>query len=543
MSTTADLPNVSPPDHVRQVWFPLGVITLATAWWVWWRAGSGYTTIFHVIVVLLSVLLLSLWFSYFGPGLRRTRRRMVWALWGAFAAWMVVMKPVFNGDMGIHTWKLRFTPAADQRLAGLSGVAEATDWQTTPQDYPRFLGNGYWAEVEGVKLDADWQALPPELVWHQEIGAGWSGFAIVGNYAVTQEQRGDEEIVSCYRVASGEVVWTHRDEARFDPADFQGGLGGIGPRATPTIHEGKVFAQGATGIVNCLDARTGRLIWSHDTAAETGADVLVWGKSGSPLVVDDLVIVNVGAPNDEAARENYESSLVAYDRESGEPRWATGNRQASYASPVLATLAGKRQVVMIHEKYVAAHRVEDGTVLWEYPWAGMSDSNATTTQPMPLAGDRLFLSKGYGVGASLLQITRDAAGNFSADPLWEPAIKRVMKTKFSNPVVRDGYVYGLDNALLSCVELETGKIEWKKRRSPEFGHGQLLLVGDVILVLSETGELALVEASPKKYNELAAIQALDASDTTWNTLALAAPYLLVRNAREAACYRLPTVAE
>ncbi len=543
MSTTADLPNVSPPDHVRQVWFPLGVITLATAWWVWWRAGSGYTTIFHVIVVLLSVLLLSLWFSYFGPGLRRTRRRMVWALWGAFAAWMVVMKPVFNGDMGIHTWKLRFAPAADQRLAGLSGVAEATDWQTTPQDYPRFLGNGYWAEVEGVKLDADWQALPPELVWHQEIGAGWSGFAIVGNYAVTQEQRGDEEIVSCYRVVSGEVVWTHRDEARFDPADFQGGLGGIGPRATPTIHEGKVFAQGATGIVNCLDARTGRLIWSHDTAAETGADVLVWGKSGSPLVVDDLVIVNVGAPNDEAARENYESSLVAYDRESGEPRWATGNRQASYASPVLATLAGERQVVMIHEKYVAAHRVEDGTVLWEYPWAGMSDSNATTTQPMPLAGDRLFLSKGYGVGASLLQITRDAAGNFSADPLWEPAIKRVMKTKFSNPVVRDGYVYGLDNALLSCVELETGKIEWKKRRSPEFGHGQLLLVGDVILVLSETGELALVEASPKKYNELAAIQALDASDTTWNTLALAAPYLLVRNAREAACYRLPTVAE
>ena len=254
-------------------------------------------------------------------------------------------------------------------LAGIAGESEATDWQTTPHDYPRFLGNGYWAEVDGVALETDWQAHPPEEVWRQEIGAGWSAFAIVGNYAVTQEQRGDQEIVSCYRVDNGEVVWTHADEARFDPADFQGGLGGIGPRATPTIHDGKILTQGATGIVNCLDARTGKVLWSHDTATETGADVIIWGKSGSPLVVDDLVIVNVGAPNDEAARAGYNSSLVAYDLETGELRWAAGNRQASYASPLVATLAGERQIVMVNEKFITAHRVGDGSVLWEYPWA------------------------------------------------------------------------------------------------------------------------------------------------------------------------------
>lgn len=541
MSAATDFQRV-PPDELqraRHLWFPLVVIALAAAWWIRQSVVTGYTTLFHVLVVLGSLVALAVWFVNFGPGVKRTRGRIVGAALLAFVAWMIVMKPVWNGDMGIHRWKLRFARNPDELLAGLSGMAAADDWQTTPHDYPRFLGNGYWAEVHGVALERDWKQHPPEQVWRHEIGAGWSAFAIVGNYAVTQEQRGDEELVACYRVDNGEVIWTHSDPARFDPADFQGGLGGIGPRATPTIYQGKVITQGATGLVNCLDARTGKVLWSHDTAAETGADVVTWGKSGSPLVVDDLVIVSVGAPNDEAARDDYHSSLVAYDLATGDVRWAAGNRQASYASPILATLAGERQIVVVNEKYVTAHRVDDGTVLWEYPWADENDSNATTTQPIPLAEDRLFLSKGYGVGASLLSVSKADDGKYRVEPLWDPPIKRVMKTKFSNAVVRGGYVYGLDDVLLSCVDIETGAVQWKKRRSPEFGHGQIMLVGDVILVLSETGELALVEAAPDEYRELANLQALDPSDTTWNTPALAPPFLLIRNAREAACYRLP----
>lgn len=540
-TTTNSLPAATVRERARHVWFPLTVVAAAAAWWLWRSAASGYTTIVHVIVVLGTAALVSAWYARYGWGVRRTRKRIVRGGWLAFILWMIVMKPVYNGDMGIHRWKLRFASDADEMLAGISGNAEATDWQTTPRDFPRFLGNGYWAEVDGVELERDWKKHPPKEIWRHEIGAGWSGFAIVGNYAITQEQRGDQEIVSCYRVDNGEVVWTHSDEARFDPADFQGGLGGIGPRATPTIHDGKVLTQGATGLVNCVDARTGAVIWSHNTAEETGADVLTWGKSGSPLVVDDLVIVNVGAPNDEAAREGYDSSLVAYDLATGDVRWTAGNRQASYASPIVTTLAGERQIVIVNAKYVTAHRVDDGEILWEHPWRDEFDSNATTTQPIPLGDDRLFLSKGYGVGASLLKIVKDADGTFAVETLWDPPIKRVMKTKFANTVVRDGYVYGLDDALLSCVKLEDGKVEWKKRRTPEFGHGQILLVGDVILVLSETGELAMVEATPEEYRELASIQALDSADATWNTPALAPPYLLIRNSREMACYRLPLV--
>ena len=220
-------------------------------------------------------------------------------------------------------------------------------------------------------------------------------------------------------------------------------------------------------------------------------------------------------------------------------RWTAGNRQASYASPIVTTLAGERQIISVNEGWVTAHRLVDGAVLWEHPWSGDTDSNPNCTQPIPLGGDRLFLSKGYGVGASLLHIERDHAGPLSARPLWNPAIAPVMKTKFANVVVRDGFIYGLDNTLLECIEIESGAVQWKKRRRPDFGHGQILLVGNAILVLSETGELTLVEVNPKQYNELAAIQVLHPDNVTWNTLAFSAPYLLVRNAHEAACYRLP----
>lgn len=528
-----------PPDRVRHIWFPLAVVALAAFWWLRRTSEMGYTTLYHVLVILASVALLALWFIRCGPGRARMRRNIVRAGLAAFVLWMIVFKPVWNGDMGIYRWKLRFAPDPDEALASIAGEGEASDWQATDFDYPGFLGKGYWAEVDNAQLDSDWESQPPEEVWRQEIGAGWSSFAIVGNYAVTQEQRGNEELVSCYRVDDGKLVWTHRDEARFDPADFQGGLGGIGPRATPTIHDGRVLTQGATGIVNCLDAKTGRVLWSHDTAAETGADVITWGKSGSPLVVDDLVIVSVGAPNDEAAREKFNSSLVAYDIETGELRWAAGKRQASYASPIVATLAGERQIVMLNEQWVTAHRVEDGAVLWEHPWSSEDDGSASTTQPIPLGCNRLFLSKGYGVGSSLWEVTKDDHGKYSIEPQWDVPIKRVMKTKFSNAVVRDGYVYGLDDVLLSCIDASTGEVQWKKRRKEEFGHGQIMLVGDVILVISETGELALVEATPQEYRELASLQALDSHDTTWNTPAFAPPYLLIRNSREAACYRLP----
>ncbi|MEX0642371.1 MAG: PQQ-binding-like beta-propeller repeat protein [Pirellulales bacterium] len=533
--------NAAPRVGARRKWFPVLVIVVAAAWWFRQSTISQYQTLAHAIVVLVSILLVTAWYLSDGGQPRRVRRWIVWPIWFALVGFLIVFKPVYNGDMGVYKWRLRFASSEDQRMASLEAAGRADDWQTTPHDYPRFLGNGYWAEVKGVDLETDWKAHPPKEVWRREIGAGWSAFAIVGNYAVTQEQRGPLEMVTCYRVDTGEPVWSHSDEARFDPINPAGGLGDIGPRATPTLHNGRVFTQGGTGIVNCLDARTGEVLWSHDTVEEFGATVPLWGKSGSPLVVDDKVVISVGTTGDESIPDSFNnSSLVAFDINTGKVRWAAGQRQASYASPILADLAGERQIVVVNESYVTAHRARDGKQLWEHVWTTADDRNASCSQPVPLPRDRVFLSKGYGSGASLLAIQQDAKGQLAAEPLWNPPIKRVMKTKFCNVVLRDGYVYGLDDILLSCIELETGKLKWKKRRDPPFGHGQILLIGDVILVLSETGELALVEASPERYRELASLQALDEANVTWNNPAYSPPYLLVRNAREAACYRLPT---
>ena len=234
----------------------------------------------------------------------------------------------------------------------------------------------------------------------------------------------------------------------------------------------------------------------------------------------------------------HNASLVAFDLETGDIRWQAGWRVTSYASPVLAELDGEKIVLQINQDYLTAHALEDGHVLWEHPWPGRSDADANVSQPIPLGDGRLFLCKGYGVGASLLELN-PTAEELPVTPLWSPAVKPVMKTKFSNVVIHENHVFGLDGGILQCIELETGKSKWKKRRRPKFGHGQLLLVGDKLLIVTEQGEVVLAEASSDKYRELAKLQALDSDLVCWNNLALSNDLMLVRNAEEVAAYRLP----
>jgi outer membrane protein assembly factor BamB len=225
---------------------------------------------------------------------------------------------------------------------------------------------------------------------------------------------------------------------------------------------------------------------------------------------------------------------VAYDTASGKQAWAAGNRQSSYATPVLTTLAGVRQILSVDEEFLTAHGAADGEELWEFPWPSNSGSSAAAAQPVPLGEDRVLLTKGYGLGAEVIQITRDD-DKFAAASVWKK--QSVLKNKMSNVLVRDGFAYGLDDVFLQCVDLNDGRQKWKKRRSPSFGHGQMLLVGDAILVLSETGEVILVEVSPKAYRELASLPAIEG--VTWNNPALSGSLLLVRNGEQAACMELP----
>ena len=517
-------------------WFPvlwLVGLALICAGFLINNGDPGITnTVLHAAVAL-SVLGCAIWCALFSGWNRSLRWLLALVPTVMVAAHYLQFSPVeavIDGDIGIIGWRWR-GDAPDKKLAVPKLAAESVlDWQTTPQDYPRFLGNGYWAEVPGVELETDWKAHPPKELWRKKIGAGWSAFAIVGNYAITQEQRDENELVTCYELLTGEIVWTHADPVRWDPRG-QGSLGYAGPRATPTIHEGKVFALGATGILNCLEARTGKMVWSHDTLEKHDATNVAWGKSCSPLIVDDKVVVSVGGAEDQ--------SMVAYSIETGEVVWASGTYQSSYASPIVAKLASVRQVISVDEGFVTARQAEDGEPLWEFAWDSNSDGGAATSQPVPVKGDQLFLSKGYGHGSVLLQISSENGKAWQVEPAWRGGIKPVMKTKMCNVVIRDGYVYGLDEVNLQCIELATGKKQWKKRRRPKFGHGQIMLIGDTLLVLTEPGELILVDPSPKKYRELASTRVFDDSQITWNNPAFSSPYLLVRNAEEVVCYELP----
>jgi outer membrane protein assembly factor BamB len=537
---------VANPPKPRRVVFPWA--------WLGLLAGVrlGFATLdvtddFHQIATLatasLAVLGVAFWYGVRGRGPRWARYAVVAATLAAPFLFTALFETTHDGAGSFVGIRWRGSVQPDELLEDItpqSGPDNLIAVVPSATDYPRFLGTGYWAEAPGVKVDPDWNATPPRELWRKPIGAGWSSFAVVGDFAYTQEQRGEREHVTCYRAATGDVIWTHSDEGRFDPQNFQSAMGGVGPRATPTFARGRVYTRGGTGIVNCLDAATGKRIWSCDALDEFGAANINWGASGSPLVIDDLglVVVNVGAPLGSTADGNYDSSLVAFDADTGDIRWRRGWRQTSYASPVLAEVAGDRTVLQINENALSAFAVESGELLWEHPWPGSSGSNANCSQPVPLGPSRVLLTKGYGAGASLIDVTRDG-DRFSTRPVWSPAVLPTLETKFSNVVVRDGHAYGLDGNVLVCVELETGEVAWKKRRRPSFGFGQVLLAGEHLVYLSERGELIVIDATPAAYRERAALQALDEAEICWNNPVIAGDLLLLRNSVEAVAYRLP----
>ena len=244
----------------------------------------------------------------------------------------------------------------------------------------------------------------------------------------------------------------------------------------------------------------------------------MWGISCSPLVLDTLVVVSAGGPD--------ERSLVAYHRQNGAFVWGGGTDKAGFSSPRLVTLAGREQILIFNNHSVVAHDPQSGAPLWRQPW----DRAECIANPLPLPGDRVLVSSGYGIGAKLYQVNAAPNGELTTDIVWKSPR---LKAKFANMVYRDGFVYGLDDGVLVCLDPQDGKRRWKRGR---YGHGQLILIDDILLIMSESGDVLLVEARPDRHVELARMTAFDGK--TWNPPAFATPYLLVRTDSEAACYEL-----
>jgi outer membrane protein assembly factor BamB len=414
------------------------------------------------------------------------------------------------------------TPApASEEPAVAAGAAEPT--AARPETAAASPAAPYWTDFRGPKRDgeyretpvlSDWPTAGLTPLWKQPVGGGYASFVVAGRRAFTIEQRGAQEVVAAYDVPTGRELWTNSW-----PAEFRESMGGDGPRATPTWSEGKVYALGATGELRALDDANGKVIWRTNILSDSNAPNLDWGMAAAPLVVDDTVIVLPGGPDGR--------SIVGYDRSTGKRAWsALGDKQA-YCSPMLVTLNGRRQLLVVSATRVMGIVPGDGNVLWEYPFPTYNGINAA--QPVIIGDNRVFVSASYGAGAAMIELSGNG-DHFSVREVWR---NTRMKNRFSGSVLRDGVIYGLDEGILAAIDAETGELKWKGGR---YGYGQVVLAGNNIIVLTEDGDLALVRTNPDRHEEITRFHVLEGK--TWNVPAIAGGYLLVRNLAEMAAFDL-----
>lgn len=498
--------------------FPLILTLLAGAITVWmWSTTHVMRAVTVMALFPLYLILLGVWWALRKRGARLKRLALV-ALCLAGAGALFRYEGSADGSaMPSLVWRWHKRPS----LPPPPALGTALRDETPPAgvaDMPRFMGPAGDGSLPEPAWQTDWQAHPPREVWRRPAGMGWSGFAVAGRRAITQEQREDQECVTCYDIATGALLWSHADRALFEE-----GMGGGGPRATPTADaaRGLVFTLGATGLLNCLDLKTGAVRWMRDVLKETASTSPKWGKSSAPLVAGDLVVCSGGDSG---------ASLIAFHCDTGAVAWRGGADGGSYNSPVQMDLAGRRQIVTINHESVTGHDPTNGKVLWAFPWPGQFPK---VCQPVAAGPNRFLITASYAMKSRLLEIKAAADGSsLECVEIWSSSVPR---TKFSSASVVDGCIYALDEGTLACVDLKDGERVWREGR---YGFGQHVLVGGRwLLMQTEKGPVALIRASRQGLEEVSRLDAL--SSKTWNPPTLAGRWLLVRNDTEMACYELP----
>lgn len=435
-----------------------------------------------------------------------------------------------NFQFGIQP---RWSPTAEDRLLAERSaqsshgepVKNAPVDDTTAEaflhpEWPGLRGPNFDGAQHGVRFSDDWKAHPPKELWRIAVGPAWSSFAVASPFLVTQEQRGEFEYVVCYDADTGKEVWAHSDKGRFfDP------LGGLGPRATPTIHEGSIYALEADGKLLKLDAKNGEVVWRANLEEVAKIKAPMWGFSSSPVVHDGKVIVYAG---NESAPEGH---IFAFDVAKGDVAWNAPAGKMSYSSVQPLDVLGTTYLALLSEVGMHLFHPDTGEVALTYKWP---HSGYRALQPQVVDDDKIVIPTGLGTGTRLVH----ASMNDNAPELEELWTSLDMKSDFNDLVVHKGYAYGFDDRIFSCISLKDGKRKWKGGRY-EKGQAILLADSDLIIVVSEKGDLVLLRATPDKLQELAKIPAMHGK--TWNHPVVVGNRLYVRNPEEAVCYELATV--
>ena len=409
-----------------------------------------------------------------------------------------------------------------QNAAPVPGSASTAILETSDRDWPGFRGPHRDSRSATSSISTDWNRNPPRELWRISVGPAWSSFAVVGDSVFTQEQRGDSELVACYDVASGGARWSHSESSRFSDV-----VAGPGPRATPTFAAGRLFALGARASLLCLDASNGDLIWQRDLMTEFGAELPVWGFSGSPLVVDDVVVVYAGGRND--------VGWVAFHREDGRQLWSFPGRGMNFSSAQLVEVDGSRMVIVVNENGLHGLNPADGRPLWSLKPSQWQQP--PMVQPQLIAPGRIAVAVGDGAGVACVQLERiGGEGGWQAAELW---LSRHLKPAFNDFVCVGDHLFGFDQNIFACIDAANGKRRAKQGR---YGFGQVLALPrqELLLITSEDGYLVLLRADPSNLEELGRKRVF--SGKTWNHAAISGRRLFLRNGEEAVCLELPAAA-
>lgn len=453
---------------------------------------------------------------------RRTAIGLLIAMFGLSLSLMARTEGLWGDFKQELTW--RWNPSVEEQL--VNSAVQRVDAQPSkgpgaeglPSEWPGFRGSARVSRQSGMKFSSNWHATPPQLIWKIPVGPGWSSFAHSGNHIYTQEQRGPEEMVVCYSADTGDQVWSSAWEARLDDP-----LGGPGPRATPTLAEGRLFALGSTGVLRCLSPIDGKIFWEHNISAIAKREPPMWGFSSSPLVYGQVVIVHASGSGDKGT--------LAFDVVSGALRWSAAGGDDTYSSPQLAKYQNEDLLLMLSNLGLDFLNPNNGAVRYSYAW---KHTDHRALQPQFATKDTVLLPTGMGAGTRLIRLKANGA-KFDAEEVWT---SRNFKPDFNDFVVHEGHIYGFDSSIFTCISAATGERLWKGGR---YGKGQVVLLADsnLLLVTSERGEGVLLRASPNAHEELASFTLLKGK--TWNHPAIIGDRLFVRNSEEAACYRLPTI--
>lgn len=440
------------------------------------------------------------------------------------AVWLVVVATVVGGSgfvlyrNGVLQRWLATDTANATEIARLRDAPPAPRTAATDAGWPQFLGPTRDGRAPAGPFRTDWDKKAPQQIWTAPVGGGFSSFAVVGGKLYTQDRQGDTERVLAFDASTGAALWQHAY-----PADY-GGVGyGTGPRATPTVDGTRVYTVGATGQLLCLDvSATPRVVWQKHLPTEFDARPPQWGYAGSPLIDGENVIVTAGGKK---------GAVVALDKLTGAVRWTAGTNPPGYSSPVAATIGGVKCYFALTGNALLCVRA-DGAVMGTYPWPTQYEGNIAT--PLVL-DDYVFISAAYGMGCAMLR-AKAAGDAVTLEPVYSRRNKP-LRTHHSTAVAVGRHLYGFDteSGRLTCIAIADG-LPVEAWDAAGVKKGSLILVGGHLVVLTQGGDLMLVEATPDEFRPVASIPLGFAGEQNWALPVVVDGRLYVRGPERVVCF-------